>query len=125
MDRRAFLAVAGASLLGLVTGCRGRGRRRLSRRAGRRHRRRRRRFRHFARRRIRRRGVEVQVVVMPVTVQTGDVVVLEEHGECEVAAVEEERVQVVTGASETVWVDVVLEGEAEGEEIPVEEPYSE
>jgi hypothetical protein len=55
---------------------------------------------------------------MPVTVQTGDVIVLEDHGECEVAAVEEERVQVNTAAGETVWVDVVLEGEDEGEEMP-------
>ncbi len=119
MQRRAFLSLAGASLaLVFLPGCRGGRRRRALRRAGRTHRRRRRRFRRCVRRRVRRGGVEVNVVVMPVSVQAGDVVVLEDQGECEVAVVEEERVQVTQASGETVWVDVVLEGEDEGEEMP-------
>ncbi|RMG11560.1 MAG: hypothetical protein D6731_15330 [Planctomycetota bacterium] len=119
MNRRSFLASASAFLLWpALSGCRAARRRRAVRRAVRRHRRRRRRFRRFVRRRIRRRGRLVPVIVFPVTVQTGDVVVLEEHGECEVQAIEETRVQVRTPGGESVWVEVVLEGEDEGEELP-------
>ena len=123
MDRRSFLSVAGAFLffgaLPATSGCGRRARRRRAvRRAVRRHRRRRRRFRRFVRRQVRRRGVMVPVIVFPVTVQTGDVVVLEDHGECEVQTIEETRVQVATSGGGSVWVDVVIEGEDEGEEIP-------
>lgn len=122
MDRRLFLLTAASFLAGtLLGGCRGprRGRRvrRAMRRAHRRHRRRRRRFRRIVRRHIRRGGRRVHVHVIPVHVQVQDTIVIEEHGTCEVVTLEEERAQVKKEDGSTVWVDIKVEGDAEGEDV--------